>query len=539
MKPIIKVFKDIAPEEVKDMLVIAGKLPLSDVLKPEWVSEDKLNGYSCKHVAAMTRIMVRLVVWKIRSTESEDCPIEEVWSASAFVLCGERKLIITAKHNVEGFDHPGRGIIFAYTHPQDSTSDSGEHFAKFVAYVGNTAVLELHALHSDSPLHAGRLAEVAAKPGDRIRVMGIANVNSGDSATRVLALNPGTVTAPCKDGLVPCDLTMFKGLSGGAMTTESGCVVALAEGADLQSAFATDLVNLRPDLEKMLRQKCNCGIADLVTDDPVSWAFTKIQQKEVKKQIHRFIGGAVTTLSPQWQFLCRLFLPSRLHSLSQRGSRTAAAANTTDTAVTTAASNTSAVATIHAAANTTTTATPAAVTGTTAMDTTSVVANTAAATAAISHKRRKQKLRGIPEWISLNIHELQIRSKRRFRRHKPLFCVELIFPDGSTQRLPDLEKASSDFFHGQVKPASDLLDAGHEATIDFGIVACRVSPVDASQRLVRKKRTRAGGMYGVLSDVCVFEKQGLNGCYALRFSASTNLAETFIALNSNTRRNTV
>ena len=78
--------------------------------------------------------------------------------------------------------------------------------------------------------------------------MGIVNVNSGDSATRVLALSPGTVTAPCKDGLVPCDLTMFEGLSGGAMTLAIaialGGVLVMVLGDTRQAALLGDLAAL-------------------------------------------------------------------------------------------------------------------------------------------------------------------------------------------------------------------------------------------------------------------------------------------------------
>ena len=147
--------------------------------------------------------------------------------------------------------------------------------------------------------------------------------------------------------------------------------------------------------------------------------------------------------------------------------------------------------------------------------------------AVISARNRKEKLAGIPAWIPLNIYELQIRSTRGFRQRTPL-RIELIFPTGLLVRLTHLEDPDTNFFHLQVKTASDRLDAGQNATINFGNLACQASPVDTSQRLVKQKlvkqkQSRAGGMYGVFSDFCIFRHQGFNGCYALRFSTKDDL----------------
>ena len=288
-----------------DALTISQRLAEKVPWKCKWVSEDKLGEYACEHVAAIAKAMIQLVVW--RTTEAQPSGtrrIQRVWSASAFVLCGKRKLAITAEHNVEGVAGPSQGVICAYTHPQKASPNGGRYYATVVGVIGKgigrAAVLQLHALPSDPEangrLHAVKLATVGAKQGDKIRVVGIASVKGGDNTTRVLALTPGMVTSPGsdsgyrKDGLVPCDLTMFQGLSGGAMTTQNGCVVALAEGVDSHSgrmAFATELVGLRRELGDLLRNRYDCGIDELETDAPVSWAFSSMQTQVLHGYVHK------------------------------------------------------------------------------------------------------------------------------------------------------------------------------------------------------------------------------------------------------------
>ena len=286
-----------------DALTISQKQAKKVPWKCKWVSADKLGDYACDHVAAIAKAMIQLVVWRTTDlSASGPRRIEKVWSASAFMLCGERKLAITAEHNVEGVDKLGRGVICAYTHPQKASPNGGQYYATVIGFIGKgngkAAVLQLHALPSDPKangrLHAVKLATVGPKQGDKIRVVGIASVKGGDNTIRVLALTPGIVTSPGsgyrEDGLVPCDLTMFEGLSGGAMTTQNGCVVALAEGVDSHGrriAFATELVGVRRELEDLLRKTYNCGIDDLETDAPVSWAFTSFQRRELHGYLHK------------------------------------------------------------------------------------------------------------------------------------------------------------------------------------------------------------------------------------------------------------
>ena len=285
-----------------EALMISQQLPDQIPHKCNWVSADKLVECACKHVAAIAKAMIHLVIFQT-SDQTGDLQVEKMLSASAFMICGKRKLALTAKHNVDGVHKLGQGGIYAYTQPQKACPDGGQYFAKVVGFIGKghgmAAVLQLRTLSSDPAAnerhHAVRLAEVPAKQGDKIRVVGIANVKGGDDTIRVLALDPGTVASPGdagyrKDGLVPCDLTMFQGLSGGAMTTQDGCVVALAEGVDSHSgrmAFATDLVGSRQELENLLRSKYKCGIGDLETDAPESWAFSDIQEQKLHSIVHK------------------------------------------------------------------------------------------------------------------------------------------------------------------------------------------------------------------------------------------------------------
>ena len=114
------------PHEVQSMLAIAAKhKQVAAELNCQWVSPDKLGRCACEHVSAMAKAMVHLIVCRFRSADSttaDSPPIEEVWSGSAFMLCGKRKLAITAKHNVEGVDQRGQGVLFACTHPQDDAA---------------------------------------------------------------------------------------------------------------------------------------------------------------------------------------------------------------------------------------------------------------------------------------------------------------------------------------------------------------------------------------------------------------------------------